>query len=353
MGSLSTFEVIIFNHNGVCEPGDKLEGEVIVENTRPMKIKEIRLESSGIAHVHWVDTRNAEGSVEPESADEQYYKCTETLFPQQEENVVPNSLRIGDGYHELQPGHHSFPFKFPIPPKLPCSFEGPYGHVRYFLKAIIEKPWKLKVNTRPFTVKSRLDLNNIPHCSEELVKSSNIQLSSILFSTGSCFASLHLSKRGFIPGEEIPVNIFIKNDSKLNIRSCTLALKMILHYETPSQSRRTTINLAKVKLDKVRAESTSDTFNNSLRIPADLPPNLNGCGLINVRYVLLLKMKPSFMSLSCLKIPVEIVIGTIPINPSTLSLSHPPPSYIEVMTSESNALPNYQDAIITYPVAPL
>jgi hypothetical protein len=61
---------------------------------------------------------------------------------------------------ELRPGHYSYPFNFVLPPNLPSSFEGAHGKVRYAVKAVVDRAWKLdyKVITL-FTVVSVLDLN--------------------------------------------------------------------------------------------------------------------------------------------------------------------------------------------------
>ena len=78
----------------------------------------------------------------------------------------------------LSPGEHSFPFEFEIPEEnLPTSFEGKHGHVTYWLKAIVDRPWKSNVETREyFTVTERLDVNE-----PELVVSGRIEFLLIIF----------------------------------------------------------------------------------------------------------------------------------------------------------------------------
>jgi hypothetical protein len=64
------------------------------------------------------------------------------------------------GSLELRPGHYSYPFNFVLPPNLPSSFKGAHGKVRYAVKAVVDRAWKLdhKVISL-FTVVSVLDLN--------------------------------------------------------------------------------------------------------------------------------------------------------------------------------------------------
>lgn len=63
----------------------------------------------------------------------------------------------------LNAGVHQFPFVFNLPGQLPSSFESNMGHVRYFCKAYLHRPWKFDFTAKKaFTVVSVLDLNKEP-----------------------------------------------------------------------------------------------------------------------------------------------------------------------------------------------
>ena len=64
----------------------------------------------------------------------------------------------------LAPGEYSFPFEFHIPSEnLPTSVEGNFGHVRYWLKAFIDRPWRFDITTKAvFTVIEHVDINVAP-----------------------------------------------------------------------------------------------------------------------------------------------------------------------------------------------
>lgn len=64
----------------------------------------------------------------------------------------------------LGPGEYSFPFQFHMPSdNLPTSVEGNFGHVRYWLKAFIDRPWRFDITTKSvFTVIERVDINLTP-----------------------------------------------------------------------------------------------------------------------------------------------------------------------------------------------
>lgn len=63
----------------------------------------------------------------------------------------------------LPPGVHTYPFTCALPPNLPSSFEGEFGHVRYTIKVTLDRPWKFDQDTKmAFTVISPIDLNQNP-----------------------------------------------------------------------------------------------------------------------------------------------------------------------------------------------
>lgn len=63
----------------------------------------------------------------------------------------------------LPAGSHFFQFSMVIPNHLPASFEGKYGHIRYTVKGILDRPWTYSNEVMAsFVVMSTLDLNLDP-----------------------------------------------------------------------------------------------------------------------------------------------------------------------------------------------
>lgn len=63
----------------------------------------------------------------------------------------------------LPAGTHTYPFTCALPPTLPSSFEGEWGHVRYTIKVTLDRPWKFDQDFKiAFTVVSPIDLNLNP-----------------------------------------------------------------------------------------------------------------------------------------------------------------------------------------------
>ena len=68
-----------------------------------------------------------------------------------------------DGQMSLKIGQYSYPFSFTLPEKIPSSYEGSHGHVRYFLKAQMIRHWRSnQITSLGFSVTNPLDLNLIP-----------------------------------------------------------------------------------------------------------------------------------------------------------------------------------------------
>jgi len=77
------------------------------------------------------------------------------------ENI--NILNLGSD-QTLSAGEHVYPFNYVLPVNLPSSFEGDYGHVRYSVKVVIDRPWKFDHEAKAiFTVVNPVDLNADPN----------------------------------------------------------------------------------------------------------------------------------------------------------------------------------------------
>lgn len=71
-------------------------------------------------------------------------------------------MTFADGKRELvvPGGDNEYSFKVSLPDKIPCSFEGRYGRVRYRISVFLEGPEFGDVTQSiPFTVAAVLDLN--------------------------------------------------------------------------------------------------------------------------------------------------------------------------------------------------
>lgn len=69
-------------------------------------------------------------------------------------------LTIPGSREMMWPGKHSFPFSYCLPSKLPASFHGRFGYVRYFCEASLERHNSATIQRRAFfNVSTVMDLN--------------------------------------------------------------------------------------------------------------------------------------------------------------------------------------------------
>ena len=85
-------------------------------------------------------------------------------------NIISNSetyldvkLNLLAARQQFHMGEYCYEFSVKLPNDLPTSFEHPYGNIRYYINATIDKPWSLEKHLiQPFTVINKLDLNLFP-----------------------------------------------------------------------------------------------------------------------------------------------------------------------------------------------
>ena len=94
----------------------------------------IKIKFLGEAKTEWTESQSVKneetGKTEERrnevTGNEEYYQITYYLMG-----------GVNSAETELPAGAHSFPFTCALPPQLPSSFEGEFGHVRYTIKVTL------------------------------------------------------------------------------------------------------------------------------------------------------------------------------------------------------------------------
>ncbi|XP_052099690.1 arrestin domain-containing protein 3-like [Mytilus californianus] len=313
MVKLKTFEIILSASDGFFMAGEILQGYVTVELKYPMKMQAIRVFAKGKAFVHWTEQK-MRGPGQSRYKDIKHHHATEEYFDFHTA-VLKNHEKCGTKF-VLPAGKYSYPFRFQLPSSLPSSYEGEYGYVRYYVKAAIMKPWRIDhVAKTAFTVSSVLDLNSLPQASKSIQKSATKQLCCLCCSSGPITTFLSIDRHGFVPGEPITVNAEIENLSGRKIRSSSVTLKMKTTFHTTQQTRTTSSVITQLRHSCI-GKGQTDTWNGEqMFVPAIPPSYLLGCNIIEINYVLEFRVDPIGPALE-LYIPVNIIIGTIPLSSS-------------------------------------
>ncbi|WAR12260.1 ARD17-like protein, partial [Mya arenaria] len=197
-------------------------------------------------------------------------------------------------------GNHAYPFHLAIPADFPSSFEGKKGHVRYFCRATIDRPWKFDSQTkRAFTVIHHLDLNLIPHAVVPIYGEENKKIEGCCCDAGEMTVSLNIGKTGYVPGEPLTYHIVTYSGTSDSILSSGRPKFHTKTYDFNLFSENVSVR-----------QHTNQHINGSTLIPSLPPSNLDGCSIIEIKYSV--KMKVYCDSSSCVIIR-PITIGSIPV----------------------------------------
>ncbi|XP_005095483.2 arrestin domain-containing protein 2 [Aplysia californica] len=352
MGQLKTFEILINNADCTVESGNTLKGQLVIENSSDIGIKSISVQCFGKCHVQWMDAKNAAPLAEIQigvspttTGDEVYMHDAKVVFPPD-----VRSNHDFSSTHILKKGQHTFPFAFPVPATAPSSYTSENGYVKYVVRAAIERLWKTESNVRTFNVRSPLDLSEVTDAQNPIEVSGEAMVTPLFRRPGVCAASIKVDRKGFLPGETVPVAVNVTNDSGLEIKHACLVLKMITDYKSGIFKHKVDKVIAKTRVDKVSAGGQLDSVYNGLKIPHNSPPShLHGCKYIHVRYVVELHVKPGVLSVKKLKIGGKLVVGTthrrIPFGVGLHRVFEPPPSYDDIPPSYEEAMRNRVNAV--------
>ncbi|WAR09057.1 ARRD2-like protein, partial [Mya arenaria] len=154
------------------------------------------LEAIGEAKVEWMTSSDIQAS------DEEVFNYT-TVLPIKGDKDCSDDL--------LHAGSHYFPFEFTLPAKLPSSFKGKHGRLRYYVRMTITTPGGPHHER---TSKFALPVEN----------DTFEAIGSWCCVAGTVTATLRLDKKGFAIKEAIPVWAEIKNLSTRRICSTQVSL---------------------------------------------------------------------------------------------------------------------------------
>uniref|UniRef100_A0A914ELG0 Arrestin C-terminal-like domain-containing protein n=1 Tax=Acrobeloides nanus TaxID=290746 RepID=A0A914ELG0_9BILA len=244
---------------------------------------------------------------------------------------MDNKFVLWDGLEQkmLPAGIHKFNFVFPLPYTCPPSYEGQLGYVRYYCKAKIDRPWKFdKTVIAGFTVLPHFDLNTIPYAANPVVKESSKNLG-LLFKHGRLNVKASIPKYGYVPGESIDIQINFINESSRKVDCIdaklieyTIYEGRCSHYSHHPARKEHDRTVNKIKCDsKIEAKSSGSEIL-SLKVPP-VVPSFNNCSIIQVNYMLKIKVDAHGFMNNTMSFDFPILIGTYPIVPRAIE----PPAY--------------------------
>ncbi len=309
--------------NQVFFPGSEVSGSLVIEADTPKSYNYIQVVLDGRAYVHWSESIRAGESQRTVSFSETEVFANATVMVW-EKSQAPGGV--------LQPGRYNFPFRFVLPPRLPPSFEGGVGYIRYQVQVRIGTGAFDHVLTHQFAVSEAVDAANSPTLQHPLQAVTKKTICCLCCASGPITTRAQVERSGFCVGDSIPVTVEIENGSG---RRLTVSVNLYQNIVFYAQGRTcvTSKLLAGISGDAIPAHTTR-TWNpgDSLKIP-QTNPSLSppSCSIIRITYVLKVStIVPGSISVNATIPNIPIVIGNVPSRsrnqaPASLFLPDLPP----------------------------
>uniref|UniRef100_A0A3B4AI16 Arrestin C-terminal-like domain-containing protein n=1 Tax=Periophthalmus magnuspinnatus TaxID=409849 RepID=A0A3B4AI16_9GOBI len=266
-----SIEYDAINSNNIFTNGDTINGRIILEVSKEIKIQALVFIAQGEARVCW---------------HEQYGQYVTMVYTSKDKyySVEHNILR--ETRHD---GRHVFPFSFKIPDrKMPSTFKSSVGKIVHKLKAELKQSMKItKTAKTHFTFVSQADMD-IPGLLEPQYGCKDKTISA--FGSGTVAIDVSTERLGYWQGEVLQVTAEIKNQSSRMVKP-KLVLYKKKSYFAEGKRRMNTSDILKEKCDPVESGSNK-TVTKSITIPKELPPSILNCSIIKLEYRL--KVIPTF-----------------------------------------------------------
>ena len=310
MSGLDTFQIQL-KGQPVYYEGQTIHGQVFISNRELLSnIKNIQIKLSGLGNVHWTERKPKTRKSSDGQTNEHYY---ETVHYKNHEEYITDKFLLHQG--PLGAGKHNFSFSFVLPPKLPCSFEGQYGHVRYFIEAKLSRSGFFTFDKRQkqfITINSICDLNSTPGAEKPQTNSNTKTFGVLFWKSEPLSTTLTIPRYGFTSGENIPISAIIENQSNRKMNQTKALLYQKVTFRATNGTKDTEIIVREIRKNGLGAHSFDSWEGESMLIPAIPPSGLGGCRIIDISYRLEFVVVPGGIGYD-LSVSVPIMIGNIPL----------------------------------------
>uniref|UniRef100_A0A6J0SJY4 Arrestin domain-containing protein 2 isoform X2 n=1 Tax=Pogona vitticeps TaxID=103695 RepID=A0A6J0SJY4_9SAUR len=285
----------------VYRGGELLSGRVVLDVTRGLRVKALAIYAWGLATAHWL-----EGKTVGMSTVYSDYTAHETYLQRCQPLIGDN----GD-VTVLPAGRHEFAFTFQLPESLATSFEGKHGSVRYWVKAKLHRPWStVKTVKKEFTVIEPIDINT-PTLLAPQAGAKEKLARAWYCSRGQVSVSAKIDRKGYTPGEVIPIFAEIDNCTSRTVVP-KAAIIQVQTFTARGAKKQKKCVVASIVGDSIAAHKREVWHGRALKIPP-VGPSILECHILRVEYVL--KICVDIPGTSKLLLELPLVIGTIPLHP--------------------------------------
>lgn len=305
---LQNFQVEIDGNKNVFYPGEQVNGAVIVDVTQPMKCNKINVKLVGLSYCNWTTTRTERDSQGNTRTHTDHHVGSQQLVDLQA--IIFGWSSTGHVKHP--PGRHVYQFTFTLPWPLPSSFEGGTGHIRYYIEAKVDRPWKFDHKVRKaFTVNEVIDIN-LPQYLTSPSGTKQKQIGCLCCVSGNLNMQASLDRSGYCPGEQIFLNASCENDSTREMSCMRAILVQNVHYSASDASTSSSRAIARFEGQTIPGRS-QDLWNNQPFLIPPVPPTIQ-TSPVSVSYQVKFEVRVPWGFNPV--IALHITMGTVPFRQS-------------------------------------
>ncbi|XP_012261983.2 arrestin domain-containing protein 2-like isoform X1 [Athalia rosae] len=291
---LERFKIIL--EQPVYYGGQTLAGKLFITTDAPLQMRAVVLNYFGECDVRW--SRGTKNGRRYYTNNEKYLNLQQLIYGDYDEDC------------ELPEGEHIYLFSCPLPMRLPSSFEGRHGRIRYSVKATIKRSWKFDdTTTEPFYVVEILDLNKAPLAASPVQE---VNSKTFWCHSSPLSMSVEIPVRGFVSGQIIPVKVSVDNESDVQVGGVRATLRQITTFHARSTSRDDENVIFRNEFPLQNGRGREEIFLN-LNLPALPHSNLQSCKIIDLKYVLSITAKVNAWYHRNLTMPINLIIGNVPL----------------------------------------
>ncbi|XP_038132124.1 arrestin domain-containing protein 3-like [Cyprinodon tularosa] len=287
------------NSRNIFTNGDTINGRIILEICKEIRIKSLVFIAKGKARVHFSEHYGLLGKLNPEVEEnyrykQKYYRVKQYILRESRQNAIET---IGSG-------RHVFPFSFTIPDrKLPSSFSSIFGQIIHTLKAKLKQSMMLPRKAKTyFTFVSKEEMN-LPGIRVFQQKSKE---KSIALSSGIVLLDISTRQMGYKSGEDLHVTARITNLSNRSVKP-KFVLDEKKTYNGGDYIKVDKRNILQDKADSVKSWGGTVIVTKVFTIPKELPPSILVCPIIKLEYRLKVYLDITYAPNLVLKLPIVIL----------------------------------------------
>ncbi|XP_054629486.1 arrestin domain-containing protein 3-like [Dunckerocampus dactyliophorus] len=301
---------INFNDKNTFSSGDLMTGQISFELPKATKISSISMCLTGRVNVHW-------SSGGGKKRNRRHYNAKIAFFNLK--SMILTEGAVGEGA-KLPPGRHVYPFTCHIPQgDFPSSFRGPHGQICYSLTVSIDRPWHMSKDfVTEFNFVHHINSNQ-PDLWSPLSGSNSMEVCFLCCATGPITMTASVEKKAFTPGETVKIICDFSNASSRTVTP-KVKLQQKQHYYTMNKvhSRLMVKNLVSQTGLPIAAHTSDIHTEMTFTIPTDSSLSISNCSILEVQYVIELRLCAS--ASSDLTVVFPIILCDIPFHT-------PPPPY--------------------------